>query len=115
MRLMRHLVLVLLLMPLPLLAQAPLSGPVPARMRYAPSVWSQAREPAFETTFRLAFERRTANWVKGGLIGAAVGAGISVGVTSLFDQIDHGKAPYLTSALIGAFGGFILGALIAGE
>lgn len=59
--------------------------------------------------------RRMPRWVAGGIIGGAVGAGLMLGLVSLFDSADHGEQSYLAGAGIGAFGGFVLGALIAGE
>jgi hypothetical protein len=59
--------------------------------------------------------RRVPRWVVGGAIGGAIGAGLMLALVSAFDSADHANASYLTGAGIGAFGGFVLGALIAGE
>jgi hypothetical protein len=111
---MRVIVLMLLLLPLALPAQHPTAGPTPSGLRVgltAPAPALVQDEPLIDREVL----RETPRWVYGGAIGAFVGALLMLGLASVAAGLSEQDVSYLRAAGIGAFGGFVLGALIVGD
>lgn len=111
---MAKILLIALLLPLSLSAQASTGGPTAKALRVGFSVQELAPDGG-GGLMRQADFRETPRWVRGGIIGGVIGTVLALGITSIFDSLDHSPAPYVKSATLGAFGGFVIGALIAGE